>query len=355
MTRKILFIDRDGTLIEEPADNQVDSIPKLHFMSGVITALLEFKKAGYHLVIISNQDGLGSASFPEKSFREAHEFMLRVFQSQGIEFESIRICPHKVNDRCNCRKPEIGLVLDYLARQEIDINHSYVIGDRATDLQLAEKMGIPGIQIGVGDNKTWTDIVHKILYSDRKAFCTRQTNETVIVLGINLDQPDPIVINTGIGFFDHMLEQLAKHGGFSLSLDMKGDLHIDEHHTIEDIGIAIGQALHQALGDKRGVARYGFLLPMDESLAQVALDLSGRSYYEFNGQFPREQIGGFPTELVSHFFRSLGENLKATLNIAVKGENTHHMIESVFKAVGRTLRQAMTRTNFDLPSTKGVL
>lgn len=355
MTRKILFIDRDGTLIEEPLDNQVDSVAKLHFMFGVMKALLEFKKAGYHFVMISNQDGLGSENFPEKNFREPHELMLRIFQSQGIEFEAIRICPHRPKDGCACRKPELGLVSDYMARQEIDVHHSYVIGDRITDMQLAQKMGIAGIQIGTEDNKSWDSIVQKILGKDRKFSCIRRTFETDVKVDINLDQPDPITINTGISFFDHMLEQLAKHAGFSLFLNVKGDLHIDEHHTIEDTGIVIGQVLYQALGDKRGVARYGFLLPMDESLAQVALDLSGRSHFEFNGQFSREKIGEFPTELVAHFFRSLAENLKASLHISVKGENTHHMIESIFKSVGRTLRQAITRTNLDLPSTKGVL
>lgn len=353
--KKILFIDRDGTLIVEPPDKQIDSIEKLEFLPGVITGLLELKAAGYCFVMVSNQDGLGTTSLPIENFKTPHELMLRIFASQGITFESIRICPHKHEESCECRKPKVGLLLDYLVEQKINRNDSWVIGDRETDLQLAKNLGIHGVCIGQDGVQSWQDIVQRISSKPRVAVITRNTNETQISVAVNLDNADRITINTGIGFFDHMLEQLAKHGNFSLIIDVGGDLHIDDHHTVEDVALALGQALRQALGDKIGIARYGFLLPMDESLAQVALDLSGRPYFVFNGQFNREQVGNFSTELAPHFFRSLADSLKANLHIEVKGDNTHHMIEAIFKAVGRALRQALVKADKNLPSTKGVL
>lgn len=353
--RKILFIDRDGTLIEEPLDKQIDAFEKLAFMPGVILALQKFKQAGYSFVMVTNQDGLGTDSFPEKSFEAPHAFMLNIFKSQGISFEAVRICPHKSDDNCDCRKPKLGLILDYLTEQKIDRNHSYVIGDRTTDIEFANNIGITGIQYGREDSMTWLDVTHKILAQARSARVFRKTNETSIEAIVNLDHQDQISVATGIGFFNHMLEQLAKHGGFSLTLSVKGDLDIDDHHTVEDTALVLGEAIRKALGDKLGISRYGFLLPMDESLVQVAIDLSGRPYIVFNGEFTREKVGDLSTELVSHFFRSLAESLKANLHITVQGVNTHHMIEAIFKAVGRALRQAFTKIDTSLPSTKGLL
>jgi imidazoleglycerol-phosphate dehydratase / histidinol-phosphatase len=353
--KKILFIDRDGTLIAEPPDEQVDSIEKLEFLPGVMTSLLELKAAGYYFVMVSNQDGLGTKSLPTESFRIPHELMLRIFASQDIIFESIRICPHKHEESCECRKPKVGLLLDYLVEQKINRNDSWVIGDRETDLQLAKNLGIHGIRLGQDGVQNWQDIVQRIITKPRAAVVSRNTNETQISVEVNLDNAERISIATGIGFFDHMLEQLAKHGNFSLIIKVSGDLHIDDHHTVEDVALAIGEALRQALGDKLGIGRYGFLLPMDESLAQVALDLSGRPFFEFKGLFSREQVGNLSTELVPHFFQSLADSLKANLHIEVKGSNTHHMIEATFKAVGRALRQALAKTDKNLPSTKGVL
>ncbi|HEV2614241.1 MAG TPA: bifunctional histidinol-phosphatase/imidazoleglycerol-phosphate dehydratase HisB [Gammaproteobacteria bacterium] len=349
--RKILFIDRDGTLINEPEDFQIDSIEKLVFLQDVFDSLLKLKKAGFSFVMVSNQDGLGTPSLPLDNFNPPHELMLRIFESQGIVFESVRICPHKSVDNCDCRKPKIGLLLDYLRDQTIDRDNSYVIGDRETDIQLAQNLGITGIKY----NNNWLEITRSILEKPRTATIIRKTKETAITVELDLDGPGEIFINTGIGFFDHMLEQLAKHGDFGLTVKVEGDLHIDDHHTVEDTAITIGEALKKALGDKLGIGRYGFLLPMDEALVQVALDLSGRSYLVFNANFARESVGDLSTELVQHFFRSFSEGLKANLHIEVKGENTHHMIESVFKGVGRTLRQAIEKRGDTLPSTKGVL
>ncbi len=353
--KKLLFIDRDGTLIEEPEDKQIDSIAKLDFIPGVIPALLELKNAGYIFVMISNQDGLGTASLPYEDFTPPHELMLKIFASQGITFENICICPHLPDAGCECRKPKVGLVLDYLVKQTIDRDHSFVIGDRETDMQLAENMGIKGIHFGCKNSATWQAVVAQILMQARCATELRKTNETEISASVNLDRQNEIKIQTGIGFLDHMIEQLAKHGGFSLSLSVKGDLEIDEHHTVEDTAIVLGEVIRKALGDKRGIGRYGFLLPMDEALAQIALDLSGRPYFVFNGELKRERVGDLATELVPHFFRSFADALKANLHIEVKGENEHHMIESIYKGVGRALRQAITKTDNILPSTKGVL
>lgn len=351
--RKILFIDRDGTIIVEPPDYQIDSYEKLSLLPAVIPSLLQLKDEGYEFVMVTNQDGLGTDSFPHDNFTGPHNLLMNILASQGIHFESIKICPHKSTDNCDCRKPKLGLVMDYIRAGDLDFERSYVIGDRLTDVELAKNMGVKYIHIT--DPSAWPSIVDQIKGLTRCAEVTRNTKETAITAKVNLDQTNPVNISTGLGFFDHMLEQLAKHGGFSLQLTVKGDLHIDEHHTIEDAAITIGQALRQALGNKYGVARYGFLLPMDEALAQVALDLSGRAYFTFNGQFNREKVGELPTELVSHFFRSLADSLQATLNINVQGENAHHMIESIFKGVGRALKQAMIKNSNELPSTKGLL
>ena len=353
-----LFIDRDGTLIEEPADEQVDAYSKLRFMPGVVPALLSLRDAGFRLVMITNQDGLGSASFPHENFDGPHELMMQLFESQGIGFDAVLICPHLPAQDCACRKPKTALVDDYLARAPMDSSRSYVIGDRETDLALARNLGISAIRVlNDGDpDHSWAAAVRCLTQApDRSAQVTRRTRETDIEVRVDLGAESPIAIATGLGFFDHMLEQIARHGGFSLQLSCRGDLQVDEHHTVEDCALALGQALRQALGDKRGIARFGFLLPMDESQAQVAIDLSGRPYAVFEGSFGRERVGELPTELVPHFFRSLAETLGAAIHISVKGENTHHMIEACFKATGRALRQAVRIEGRELPSSKGVL
>ncbi|MFL6577759.1 MAG: bifunctional histidinol-phosphatase/imidazoleglycerol-phosphate dehydratase HisB [Povalibacter sp.] len=351
---KVLFIDRDGTLIEEPPDQQIDSLQKLRLLPGVIPALIRLRDAGYSLVMVSNQDGRGTDSFPEASFREPHEFLSTLLQSQGVAFDAEFICPHFASDGCECRKPKTGLLKDFLQEHPLDRNASFVIGDRETDLQLATNLGITGIRVGPAF-ESWPQIANRLTQVARRAEISRKTKETDISVAVDLNREAPIHVSTGLGFFDHMLEQIAKHGGFSLELTCKGDLHIDEHHTVEDSALALGQALRQALGDKRGIHRYGFLLPMDEALVQVAIDLSGRPYFVFEGTFGRDSVGQLPTELVPHFFRSLAETLGAAINIKVQGENTHHMIEACFKGVGRALRQAFRVVDSELPSTKGML
>ena len=352
---RTLFVDRDGTLIEEPDDQQVDSLAKVRFMPGVFPALAELRRHGFQLVMVTNQDGLGTSSFPRAHFEVAQQFILDAFASQGIEFAAVFICPHFDSDGCECRKPKTGLLQEYLRATDVDLAASAVIGDRDTDIELARNLGVRGFRVrrDGGADEGWPAAVRAL--TARTARVQRQTKETHIEVSVNLDASSPLHVVTGIGFFDHMLEQLAKHGGFSLELLCHGDLQIDEHHTVEDCALALGEALRRALGSKVGIARYGFLLPMDEALAQVAIDLSGRAYAQFSGTFHREQVGGLPTELVPHFFRSLGDSLGAAINLSVTGENTHHMIEGCFKAVGRALRQALRRESDELPSTKGVL
>jgi imidazoleglycerol-phosphate dehydratase/histidinol-phosphatase len=352
---KVLFVDRDGTLIEEPPDEQVDSIAKIRFMPGVFAALRELSAAGWRLAIVTNQDGLGTASFPQADFDGPQRFMMDAFASQGIAFEAVFVCPHRPADGCACRKPKTALLDDWIRTRGVDLASAAVIGDRDSDLTLAANLGVRGLRVRRhGDPaETWEEITRELLA--RRAVVNRKTRETDITARVDLDATGPVRAATGIGFFDHMLEQLGKHGGFGLELDCRGDLHIDEHHTIEDCALALGEALRRALGDKRGIARYGFLLPMDEARAQVAIDLSGRAYAVFEGQFGRDQVGGMPSELVPHFFRSLADSLGASVHVAVVGDNTHHMIEACFKAVGRALRQAFRRESDDLPSTKGVL
>lgn len=352
---KFIFIDRDGTLIVEPEDKQIDSIEKLEFLPGVFTALSLLRQAGYKLVMISNQDGLGTKSFPRDDFQKPQDRMLKVFQSQGITFDDVRICPDLPNAGCDCRKPKIGLLLDYLTDQRIDKNNSYVIGDRETDLEFAKNIGLPGIQIGAKNTNSWSEVTRIILEKPRKALIKRETSETNITIAIDLDKEGDINIETGMGFFDHMLEQIVKHAGISATIAIKGDLEIDDHHTVEDTAIALGSAIKEALGDKRGIERYGFLLPMDEAKAVIALDLSGRSFCKFQCEFNRDQVGGLSTEMISHFFRSFSDGLQATLHIEVLGENTHHMCEAAFKGVGRALGQAIVKNNRSIPSTKGIL
>lgn len=354
---KVVFVDRDGTLVEEPADEQVDSLDKIRLMPGVIPALLEIHRAGYALVMTTNQDGLGTPAFPEAQFREAQQFILDLLASQGVRFDAICICPHFPHDGCACRKPGAGLVRDYLDEYPIDREASFVVGDRDTDLEFAHNLGVTGLRVRLdgGADETWEAIARRIARGNRSAAAERRTRETDVRVQLDLDREGPVQVRTGIGFLDHMIEQIAYHGGFALELRAQGDLHVDEHHTVEDSALILGQALKAALGDKRGIARYGFVLPMDEAQARVALDLSGRSYFTFEGRFGRERVGELPTELVPHFFRSLADALGAAIQVSVHGENAHHMIEACFKGLGRALRQAIRREGADLPSSKGVL
>jgi imidazoleglycerol-phosphate dehydratase/histidinol-phosphatase len=355
--RRVLFIDRDGTLNEEPPDETVDSLGKIRFMPGAVAALLELKRAGYSFLMVTNQDGLGTARFPLEAFEIPHQFILDMFRTQGVEFEQVFICPHFKQDSCECRKPKLGMVRDYLATNSIDKRASFMIGDRDTDMEFASNLGIEGLRISLDgpESETWPAIAARIIGSARRASVHRKTKETDIQVEIDLSREGPHRIATGLGFFDHMLEQVARHGGFSLELKCQGDLHIDEHHTVEDCALALGSAVREALGDKRGIARYGFLLAMDEAEAQIALDISGRPFFVWEGTLPRASVGQLPTELVPHFFRSFAESLGAALHISVRGENTHHMVESCFKGVGRCLRQAIRLEGLELPTTKGML
>jgi imidazoleglycerol-phosphate dehydratase/histidinol-phosphatase len=352
--RRILFLDRDGTLIIEPEDQQVDSYEKLELVEAVIPALLKLKAAGYEFVIVSNQDGLGTGANPLEKFQPVHDKMLSLFASQGIAFAAEHIDPHFESDGSPNRKPGIGMLLDYLKTGELDLEDSWVIGDRETDMELAKNLGIGGIRCGP-DGHHWDEIAHRLCNRPRRAVVERNTNETRIRVEVDLDASGGNSISTGIGFFDHMLDQVAAHGGFRLALTCEGDLEIDEHHTVEDCALSLGQALDKALGDRRGIGRYGFVLPMDESLAEVAVDLSGRPVCVFEAEFPRDMVGGLSTEMVRHFFASLSQSLRCALHMKVRGENTHHMIEGLFKGAGRALRPALSRQGTDLPSTKGVL
>ena len=354
---RVLFLDRDGTLNEEPPDEQVDSLEKIKLLPGVIPALLDLKRAGFTFVMVTNQDGLGTEFLPREQFEHAHEFILALFASQGITFDQVFVCPHFKREDCACRKPKTGMVDKFVQANPIDKAHSFMVGDRDTDLELAGGLGIEGIRVRAQgtEAESWRAIAQRILGAARRARVRRTTKETDVAVEVHLSREGPSTVSTGLGFFDHMLEQIARHGGFALNMSCKGDLQIDEHHTVEDCALALGSALRDALGDKRGIARYGFLLPMDEAEAQVALDISGRPYFVWEGRFNRERVGDLPTELVPHFFRSLAESLGAALHVAVRGENTHHMVEACFKGVGRSLRQAIRLEGNELPSTKGVL
>ncbi len=354
-TRKLLFVDRDGTIIVEPDDCQIDSFDKLAFVDGAIAALRALRQHGYELILISNQDGLDTASFPRADFDGPHQLMQRILKGEGVEFIDERICPHLPDAGCDCRKPAVGLVRDFLADDTWSRGASAVIGDRATDLSFASNLGVQGLQIGATATPDWPSIVAALTSPKDVGKVHRKTNETDIQVQLTRDSTTPSQIDTGIGFFDHMLEQLASHGGLSLALSCRGDLHIDEHHTVEDCALALGEALAQIIENKRGLGRYGFVTPMDEARAKVSIDLSGRAYCQFNAPLQRPSVGGLPTEMVGHFFQSLASAARLTLHVDVTGANEHHMIEGAFKATGRALRQALTRHGGQLPSTKGVL
>lgn len=354
----ILFVDRDGTLIEEPDDFQIDAYEKIRFVRNVIPAMLRLRDAGYQFVIVSNQDGLGSDSYPQASFDGPNDLMLQIFASQGIVFRDVLVDPSWPADNSPNRKPGIGMMLPYLQDRSIDWARSAMVGDRPTDIQFADNMKIRGFQLRTpqfGGDWDWDGIAHELADAPRRAVVQRDTKETRIRVAVDLDRVAASKIDTGLPFFDHMLDQIGRHGGFALEVQARGDLHIDEHHTIEDTGLALGQALREALGDKRGIGRYGFTLPMDETLASAALDFSGRPYFVFDGAFRRERVGDMPTELVPHFFRSLCDAAGLNLNLKVEGDNDHHKVEACFKALARALRQAIRREGTELPSTKGAL
>lgn len=369
--KKVLFIDRDGTLIVEPViDQQVDSFEKLEFLPHVISNLKKINdEFDFELVMVTNQDGLGTNSFPEDTFWPVHNKMLDILKSEGITFSQIHIDRSFPEDKLPTRKPGIGMLQSYFSAG-YDLGNSFVLGDRETDIQLAKNLGSKAIYIGnnvvnaeLEDSlalqcSNWDEIYSFFKLPARRVIHERNTHETKIAIDLNLDGSGKANNQTGLGFFDHMLDQIAKHANVDLSIHVNGDLHIDEHHTIEDTGIALGEAFSLALGDKRGINRYGFLLPMDECLAQVAIDFSGRNWLVWDATFKREMIGEMPTEMFSHFFKSFSDAAKCNLNIQASGENEHHKIEAIFKAFAKTIRMAVERDvkNLNsLPSTKGLL
>jgi imidazoleglycerol-phosphate dehydratase/histidinol-phosphatase len=388
--RKLLFIDRDGTILVEPKDNfQVDSIEKFRFLPGVVSALAAVARSGkYELVLVTNQDGLGTACFPEEQFWPPQNLMMQVLETEGVHFSAVHIDRSFEADNIPTRKPGTGMLQAYM-NGSIDPENSYVIGDRITDAVLAKNLGCRAILIkypGGYEEDTpgrfqglpipekyagdfdpnlvdlvanhWEQVKDFLIQPRLKATVHRNTNETQIAISVNLYGTGKCQINTGLGFFDHMLEQVARHGGIDLDIGVKGDLHIDEHHTIEDTGLALGEAFRKALGDKKGIYRYGFVLPMDEAEAHVSIDFSGRSWLVWNADFKREKIGEMPTEMFFHFFKSFTDEAKCTLHINCKGENEHHKIEAIFKGFAKACRMAIEedkRFASQLPSTKGVL
>lgn len=355
--KRLLFIDRDGTLIKEPADEQIDSFEKLEFVEGVFRNLGFIRKnLDFEFVMVSNQDGLGTDSFPEDTFWPVHNFILQTLKGEGIEFDNILIDRHFPEDNHPCRKPGTGMLTEYINNPEYDLANSYVIGDRETDAQLATNLGCKALILGK-DDITWEKIAEILFAGERTAEITRTTHETDITVRINLDGTGKCDIQTGLGFFDHMLEQIGRHGMMDLYVRCNGDLHVDEHHSIEDTGIVIGECLLKALGDKRGIERYGYTLPMDDCLCQVALDFGGRPWLVWDAEFHREKVGEMPTEMFLHFFKSVSDAAKMNLNIKAEGDNEHHKIEGIFKAFARSIRMAVKRDiyHYQLPSTKGAL
>ncbi len=353
--KKALFIDRDGTIIVEPMPSeQVDSFEKFEFIPGAISALKSIAGLDYELVLASNQDGLGTPSFPYEDYIGPQELMLRTLRGEGVEFSDILIDRSFPADNLPTRKPGIGMFGKYLSG-EYDMAASYVIGDRETDAQLAANLGCKGILLG--ENNTWADIAEFLRKGERRATISRNTKETQITVTVDLDGGLQSSISTGLNFFDHMLDQIAHHSGIGLQIEAKGDLKVDEHHTMEDVAIALGEALKQALGNKRGIGRYGFALPMDECEAMVLMDLGGRIDFGWEVPFTREYVGDTPTEMFRHFYKSLCEALQCNLHVRARGENNHHLAEAVFKAFARALRQAVACNPFDyeIPTSKGLL
>ncbi len=346
--QKIAFLDRDGTLIHEPTDTkQIDSIEKLEILPGVIEGLQRLQRCGYRLVLVSNQDGMGTPSFPVADFEGAHKKFLAILEERGIVFDAAFICPHLPSDACACRKPNTGLVADFLKTTPIDREKSFVVGDRESDVQFAKNIGVRAYSMETNGR------------FPRIASVERTTKETDIFIHANLDGQGIFSIDTGLNFFNHVLEQFSKHSLIDLVIRAKGDLHIDEHHTVEDVGLVLGETLARALGERKGIERYGFLLPMDDTLVEVAIDLGGRPYLVFNVEFVREMVGDLPTELVEHFFKSIADALKANIHITVRhSKNEHHKIEGMMKAFAKAMKMATAidpRLKGALPSTKGVL
>ena len=351
--KRVLFIDRDGTIIREPADEQIDSFEKLQFVPGAISALRFLREhTDFEFVMVSNQDGLGTDSFPEPTFWPVHNFILQTLEGEGVTFDDILIDRHFPEDNAPTRKPNTGLVEKYMHDADYDMVSSYVIGDRDTDHQFAENIGCKFMQIG-----DWSKAAELIFAGERTAKVRRTTKETDILIRVNLDGSGQCDINTGLGFFDHMLEQIGRHGMIDLTVHVKGDLHVDEHHTIEDTALALGECIDRALGSKRGIERYGYCLPMDDCLCSVALDFGGRPWLVWDAEYQREKIGDMPTEMFLHFFKSLSDAARMNLNIRAEGQNEHHKIEGTFKALARALKMAVRRDiyHYELPSTKGML
>ncbi|KAA6322344.1 Histidine biosynthesis bifunctional protein HisB [termite gut metagenome] len=374
MKKKVLFIDRDGTLVIEPPINyQLDSLEKLEFYPKVFRNLSFIRsKLDFEFVMVTNQDGLGTLSFPEETFLPAHNLILKTFAGEGITFDDILIDRSFPEDNAPTRKPRTGMLTKYINNEEYDLTGSFVIGDRVTDVELAKNLGCRAIFLqdsseivkekGLGEycalaTADWDRITEFLFAGERKAEVRRTTKETDIFVSLNLDGKGVCNIETGLGFFDHMLEQIGKHSGMNLTVKVRGDLNVDEHHTIEDTAIALGDCIYRALGDKRGIERYGYALPMDDCLCQVCLDFGGRSWLVWNADFKREKVGDMPTEMFLHFFKSLSDAAKMNLNIKAEGENEHHKIEGIFKAFARALKMAIKRDiyQYELPSTKGVL
>lgn len=372
--KKVLFIDRDGTLIDEPEDEVIDSLEKLRYLPGVFTYLRRIaEEMNFELVMVTNQDGLGTDVFPEETFWPAHEKMMEALEGESIHFSAVHIDRHFANEITTMRKPGTGMLTEYM-KGGYDLEHSFVIGDRLSDVQLAANLGAKGILIGPEDKvnevqreglsddcalitEGWKEIYTFLRKEQRKATVSRVTNETAIFIELALDGFGRAEVDTGIGFFDHMLDQIARHSGLDLNVLVNGDLHIDEHHTIEDTAIALGSAFKQALGDKRGISRYGFTLPMDDCLVSVALDFGGRPWLVWDAEFKREKIGEFPTEMFMHFFKSFSDASMCNLNIKAEGENEHHKIEAIFKSFAKAIKMAIYQdpNNHSLPSTKGML
>jgi imidazoleglycerol-phosphate dehydratase/histidinol-phosphatase len=353
--KRALFIDRDGTILVEPVDEQIDSYEKFQFVPGVISALKFLRQhTDYEFIMVSNQDGLGTESYPEADFWPTQNLMLSILKGEGIEFDAIHIDRSFPQDNLPTRKPGTGMLTDYMTG-EYDLAASWVIGDRQTDATLAENLGCKSLILG--EEMDWQKIMELLFAGERTAEVIRATKETNITIRVNLDGNGKSDIQTGLGFFDHMLEQIAKHGMIDLYIRCNGDLQVDEHHTIEDTALALGECILKALGDKRGMERYGYCLPMDDCLCQVALDFGGRPWLVWDAEFKREKVGEMPTEMFLHFFKSLSDSARMNLNIKAEGENEHHKIEGIFKALARSIRMAVRRdvSHFHLPSSKGVL